>query len=97
MPRVPQPRRSQERITAGPVYVSKATVQKTAAHRDTYLPSKWASAALQSGMVHGIGAPAQANKSLQRSRLPECLVQKKTAAHFEALVGALLAASRSRF
>ena len=38
MPGVPQPRRSQERITAGPVYVSKATVQKTAARHDSYLP-----------------------------------------------------------
>jgi hypothetical protein len=49
------------------------------------------------GMVDGIGPPAQAIKCLQRRRLPECLVQKKTATHFEALVGALLAAFRSRF
>jgi hypothetical protein len=48
-------------------------------------------------MVHGIGPPAQASKCLQRRCLPECLVQKKTAADFEALVGALLAASRGRF
>jgi hypothetical protein len=41
--------------------------------------------------------PAQASKCLQRRCLPECLVQKKTAADFEALVGALLAASRGRF
>ena len=38
MPGVPLPRRSQERITADQVYVSKATVQKTAAHHDTNLP-----------------------------------------------------------
>jgi hypothetical protein len=45
------------------------------------------------GMVHRTGPPAQASKCLQRCCLPECLVQKKTATHFEALVGALLAAS----
>jgi hypothetical protein len=54
-------------------------------------------AARQSVMVHGSGRQLRRAKCLQLRRLPECLVQKKTAAHFEALVGAPLAASRSRF
>ena len=42
-------------------------------------------------------APAQSSKCLQRRCLPECLVQRETAAFFEVFGGALLAPIRGRF